>query len=203
MWGERSMSYHNNGFEQGMGLRGSFWRTTMGNRRSRTRWFVADSRGLGWQRVSLVSLLVVGLTWALSAHRVAHGSEFRFVVEDLPDSSAAWLPGEVVIHTGTDLTGGLTFFLVNPTARTHVFLVEGLYEQVVGENGEMSAKPLRVTVGPEDSVRTLVSIAQWQGSRERGAVETFRFFCPLHKGDADSGGTIRMVHLGGTIRTVP
>lgn len=175
----------------------------MRNQRSRTSWFVADSRGRGWQCASPVSLLVVGLTWVLSVSQVVHGGEFRFVVEDLPDHSAAWLPSEVVIHRETDLTGGLIFLLVNPTARTHVFLVDGLYEQVAGEKGEMSANPLRVTVAPEDSVRTVVSIAQWQGSRERDAVETFRFFCPLHRGDADSGGTIRMVHLGGIIRTVP
>jgi hypothetical protein len=175
----------------------------MRKQRSRTGQFIVDPMG-GWrQRESLVSLLAVGLTWILSVSQVAHGSEFRFVVEDLPDSSAAWLPGEVVIHTQTDLTGGLTFLLMNPTTRTHVFFVEGLYEQVVGEHGEVSAKPLRVTVAPEDSVRTLVSTAQWEESRERGAVEAFRFFCPLHRGDADSGGTIRMVHLGGTIRTVP
>lgn len=203
MWGERSMSYRNNGFEQGMGSRGSFWRTTMKNRRCRVSRLLLAPMVRWRQCVSLVSLLVLGLTWALSAHRVAHGSEFRFVVEDLPDSSAAWLPGEVVIHMGTDLTGGLTFLLANPTTRTHVFWAEGLYEQAVGENGEISAKPLRVTVAPEDSVRTVVSIAQWQGSQGRGAVETFRFFCPLHKGDADSGGTIHMVHHGGTIRTVP
>jgi len=203
MWGERSMSYRNNGFEQGMGSSGSFWRTTMRKQSSRVSRFVRAPMGRWRQRASLVSLLVLGLTWVLSVHQVAHGSEFRFVVEDLPDSSAAWLPGEVVIHTGTDLTGGLTFLLANPTTRTHVFLVEGLYEEVVGENGEMSAKPLRVTVAPEDSVRTVVSIAQWQGSQERGAVEAFRFFCPLHRGDADSGGTIHLVHHGGTIRTVP
>jgi hypothetical protein len=145
----------------------------------------------------------VGLAWVLSVQQVAHGNEFRFVVEDLPDNSAAWLPGEVVIHRETDLTGGLIFLFVNPTARTHVFLVEGLYEQVVGENGAITAKPLRVTVAPEDSVRTVLSTAQWEESRERGAVEAFRFFCPLHRGDADSGGTIRMVHLGGIIRALP
>ena len=165
--------------------------------------FVVDFMG-GWRQPGSVgSLLALGLTWALSVNVVANGSELRFVVEDLPDSSAAWIPSEVVIHRETDLKGGLIFFLVNPTARTHVFLVEGLYEQVVGEKGESSAKPLRVTVAPEDSVRAVVSTAQWEEPRERGAVETFRFFCPLHRGDVDTGGTIRMVHLGGTIRTLP
>jgi hypothetical protein len=99
--------------------------------------------------VSLVSVLIVGLTWMLSANQVARGSEFRFVVEDLPDHSAAWLPSEVVIHTDTDLRDGLIFLLVNPTVRTHVFMVEGLYEQVAGEQGDVINKPLRVTVAPE------------------------------------------------------
>lgn len=151
----------------------------------------------------LRSLCAVWVIWALPVLQVVYGSEFRFVVEDLPDSSAAWLPSEVVIHQETDLKGGLIFLLTNPTARTHVFLGEGLYEQVARENGEISAEPLRVTVAPEDSVRTVVSTAQWAESREPGLVETFPFFCPLHRGDSEAEGTIRMVHLGGTIRTVP
>ena len=174
----------------------------MRNQRSQTNQFVANPMSRWWGRAPLVSLLTVGLAWALWATQAARGSEFRFVVEDLPDNSAAWLPSEVVIHTETDLTGGLIFLLLNPTARTHVFFVEGLYEQVVSEHGDITTKPLRVTVAPEDTVRTVLSIAPWEGSRERGAVEAFRFFCSLHRGDADSGGTIRMVHLGGTIRTV-
>jgi hypothetical protein len=151
----------------------------------------------------LGSLCALWLIWALPILQAAHGSEFRFVVEDLPDNSAAWIPTEVVIHQETDLKGGLIFLLTNPTARTHVFLGEGLYEQVARENGEISAEPLRVTVAPEDSVRTVVSTAQWARGREPGLVETFPFFCPLHRGDSEAGGTIHMVHLGGTIRTVP
>ena len=165
----------------------------------------ADSGPMGrWpQRAGLVSLLVAMLAWGLPASQVACGSEFRFVVKDLPDNSAAWIPSEVVIHTETELEGGLVFLLVNPTARTHVFFVEGLYEQAVSENGEFAAKPLRVTVAPEDTIRTVLSTEQFEGSRERGGVEEFRFFCPLHRGDADPGGIIRMVHHGGTIRMVP
>lgn len=151
----------------------------------------------------LASLLAAGLIGVLPVTEVAEGSEFRFVVEDLPDNSAAWLPSEVVIHQETDLKGGLIFLLMNPTARTHVFLAEGLHEQVTGENGEISIKPLRVTIAPEDNVRIMVSTAQWAGSLEPGMVETFPFFCPLHRGDIETGGTIRMVHHGGIIRTVP
>lgn len=169
--------------------------------RNQTNQLVAGPMSRWSPRASLVSLLIVGLAWALPANQSAWGSEFRFEVEDLPDNSAAWLPGEVTIHKETDLKGGLVFLLVNPTARTHVFFVEGLYEQVVGENGEITVKPLRVTVAPEDTVQTVLSTVQFEGGRERGAVEEFHFFCPLHRGDADPGGTIRMVHLGRTIRT--
>lgn len=196
------MSCRNRDQDRGQGSEGSLWGITMRNQKSQASRFVAVTK-CRWRRgVSLVSVLIVGLTWMLSAIQVARGSEFRFVVEDLPDHSAAWFPSEVVIHTETDLRDGLIFLLVNPTARTHVFMVEGLYEQVAGEQGDVVNKPLRVTVAPEDSARTLVSLAPWEGSRERGGVEEFRFFCPLHRGDIDTGGTIRMVHHGGTIRTV-
>lgn len=154
------------------------------------------------QRSSLRSLVVVGLAWALSASHVVHGGEFHFMVKDLPDNSAAWVPGEVVIHTETDIRGGLVFVLANPTARTHVFLVEELYEQVVGENGEVAAKPLRVTVAPEDTVRAVLNTAPLEKDWERGRVEEFRFFCPLHRADTDPGGTLRMIHTGGTIKAV-
>ena len=154
-------------------------------------------------QIALVSLLAAVLAWALPACQIARGSEFRFVVEDLPDNAAAWLPREVVIHTETDLRGGLVFILVNPTARTHVFLAEGLFEQEAGKSGEAATKPLRVTVAPEDTIRTVLSTAQFEWGQARRDVEEFRFFCPLHRGDTDPGGTIRMVHLGGTIRMVP
>lgn len=174
----------------------------MRNQTNQRNQLVADPMSRWSPRTLLVSLLTVGLAWGLPASQVARGSEFRFVVKDLPDNAAAWLPSEVVIHTETELEGGLVFLLVNPTARTHVFFVEGLYEQVISENGEIAAKPLRVTVAPEDTVRTVLSTTQFEGSRARGEVEEFRFFCPLHRGDADPGGTIRMVDLGGTIRMV-
>lgn len=153
-------------------------------------------------RFSLLRAPTLLLTWCLAANQGAYGSEFRFVVEDLPDNTAAWLPNEVDIHKETDLRGGLIFLLVNPTARTHVFFVEGLYEQIVSENGGVAAKPLRVTIPPEETARTVLSTAQFEGVREERKVEEFRFFCPLHRGDADPGGTIRIIHRGGTIRIV-
>lgn len=172
--------------------------------RNRSNQLVAALMRRWSQRTSLVSLLLVGLAWALSANQMAWSGEFRFVVEDLPDNSAAWLPREVVIHTETDLTGGLVFILVNPTARTHVFLAEGLFEQGAGESGEVATKPLRVTVAPEETVRTLLSTAHIETVHvgKEGTAEEHRFFCPLHRGDTDASGTIRMIHLGGTIRMV-
>lgn len=194
------MSYRNSKHEMGVAPSiWSFWQTTMRNQRNQ---LVADPLSQWSPRTLLVSLFTVGLTWALLAGQVAHGNEFRFVVKDLPDNAAAWLPGEVVIHTEKELEGGLVFLLVNPTARTHIFFVEGLHEQVVSENGEIASKPLRVTVAPEDTIRAVLSTEQFKGSRERGGAEEFRFFCPLHRGDADPGGTIRMVHFGGTIHLV-
>lgn len=176
----------------------------MRNQRNQTNRLVAGPMSRGWQRTSLVSLLAVGLTWGLLANQVARGSEFRFVVKDLPDNAAAWLPSEVVIYTETDLKGGLTFVLENPTSRTHVFLAEGLLEQIVSESGEAATKPLRVTVAPEETVRTLLSTMHIEKvhAGKGGTAEEYRFFCPLHRGDADASGTIRMVHLGGTIRMV-
>lgn len=177
----------------------------MRERRHALRRAGTDSMSRWSQRTLLVSLLIImGLAWALPANQIAWSSEFRFVVEDLPDNSAAWLPREVVIHTETELTGGLVFILVNPTARTHVFLAEGLFEQEASESGEAATKPLRVTVAPEETVRTLLSTMHIEKvhAGKGGTAEEYRFFCPLHRGDADASGTIRMVHLGGTIRMV-
>jgi len=149
-----------------------------------------------------MTLLLVIAAWGLPASKAVYGNEFHFVVKDLPDNSAAWLPSEVVIHTGTDFEGGLVFLLANPTARTHVFLVEGLDEQVVEQNGEMTKRPLRVTVAPEETVRTVLATEVIKRSPEKGEAEVFRFYCPLHRSDDDSSGTIRLIHRGGTIHMV-
>lgn len=161
-----------------------------------------DSMSRWRQRGWTVALLLVALVRGLLAGQAAQGSEFRFVVRDLPDHSAAWLPSEVVIHAGTDLEGGLVFLLANPTPRTHVFLVEGLYEQSVRENGEMTRRPLRVTLAPEETIRTMVDMEQFAGTSDQRKAEAFRFYCPLHRSDDDLGGTIHLIHRGGTIHIV-
>lgn len=153
-------------------------------------------------RFVVARVLLLVLTWCLAASQGAHGGEFHFTVQDLPDNSAAWLPDQVVIHRETDLRGGLLFILENPTARTHVFFVEGLEEQMVDENGVLNVRPLRVTIAPEETIRAVIATEPFQEVHSDRETE-FRFFCPLHRGDRDPGGTIRIVHLGGTIRMVP
>lgn len=153
-------------------------------------------------RWSLLGTLTVwaGLLLAADPHD-ARGGEFHFTVMDLPDNTAAWLPEQVVIHRDTDLNGGVSFILENPTARTHVFFVEGLEEQIVHENGSVDARPLRVTIAPEETIRVVLGTEQFQVV-PLGQGAEFRFFCPLHRGDSDPGGTIRIVHLGGTIQII-
>lgn len=123
----------------------------------------------------------------------ARAAEFRFAAESVGDGRAVWVPNDVVIHRKTDLQDGLAFVLDNPTDRTHAFAAYGLFEEVMGAQGDISRKPLRVNVTPDDSVRVQVSTAQFEGMQD-STNEDFEFFCPLHKGKA---------HLGGTIHVVP
>ncbi len=117
--------------------------------------------------------------------------EFRFVVQDMADDSAAWFPIEVIVHRDTDGKNGMVFILDNPTQRTHVFEAPGLLEWMVDEQ-EM--KPLRITVAPEESVRVEVSVAQSERMPEPCWEEmNYRFFCPLHQADSVLAGVIRVV----------
>ena len=122
--------------------------------------------------------------------------EFHFVIHDMEGDAAAWSPREVVIHTRTDLEGGLIFILENPTPRTHVFEAPGLFEQIIMEGTEApTVKPLRVYVAPGETVRVQVSTAQL--TREPGTdasgAQTCSFFCPLHGADEALRSTIRVV----------
>ncbi len=123
------------------------------------------------------------------------GGEFHFVIHDMESDAAAWSPREVVIHTRTDLEGGLIFILENPTPRTHVFEAPGLFEQTVEGAEAPTVKPLRVYVAPGETVRVQVSTEQLK--REPGTdasrVQTCPFFCPLHGADEASRSTIRVV----------
>lgn len=143
-----------------------------------------------WVATALFGVLLLwSPTWA---------AEFHFVVQEIGDKRALWVPQEVVIHRSTEMQDGLVFVLDNPTDRTHAFAGYGLFEEVMGAGGELTRKPLRVNVTPEDTVRVQISTVQF--STLGGAIddlkgeEQFPFFCPLHKGNA---------HLGGTIRVLP
>jgi hypothetical protein len=139
------------------------------------------------------SLATAALVGALSLWSPAGAAEFRFVVRDMGEKRALWVPQELVIHRSTEMQDGLVFVLENPTDRTHAFAAVGLFEEIMGAGGEVTRKPLRVNVTSDDTVRVQISTAQFE-RRTDEAVEEFPFFCPLHKGDA---------HLGGTIRVVP
>ena len=123
------------------------------------------------------------------------GGEFHFVIHDLEGDAAAWSPREVVIHTRTDLDGGLIFILENPTPRTHVFEAPGLFEQTVEGPEAPTVKPLRVYVAPGETVRVQVSTEQLKREPETDAsgAQTCPFFCPLHGADEALRSTIRVV----------
>lgn len=138
-------------------------------------------------------LATVALVGALGVWSPAGAAEFHFVVQNLGEQRALWVLQDVVIHRSTEMQDGLVFVLENPTDRTHAFAAVGLFEAGVGAGGAVTRKPLRVNVTADDTVRVEIDIAQFQGRTDE-AIEAFLFFCPLHKGDA---------HLGGTIRVVP
>ncbi len=118
-----------------------------------------------------------------TAAALGHATEFHFVVKDLGERRATWVPGEVVIHRSTELADGLVFVLENPTNTTHAFAAYGLFEEVMGAQGSITRKPLRVNVTPEDSVRVQVSTAQFEGVDGRAEEEErYPFFCPFIKG---------------------
>lgn len=151
--------------------------------------------GLEQLFLGLASAALVG---ALALGAPARAAEFRFVVQEVGDKRVLWVPQDVVIHRSTEMQDGLVFVLENPTDRTHAFAAYGLFEEVIGAGGAVTRKPLRVNVTTEDTVRVQISTAQFilLGSTidKLKGEEQFPFFCPLHKGDA---------HLGGTIRVVP
>lgn len=138
-------------------------------------------------------LITVG--WSLAMPSTGRTEEFRFVIQDVEGDLAAWSPREVVIHKSKDLEGGLVFVLENPTSRTHVFEAPGLFERIVGERDATTVKALRITVAPGETMQIQVSTAQFAHSSGACAEgeQAYRFFCPLHKRDADLGSTVRVV----------
>lgn len=122
-------------------------------------------------------------------------TELHFVIRDVADERAAWFPREVSLHYwSAEFTEPLTFRLENPTARTHVFEAPGLFEQVE-EGGGLMAKPVRITIAPEETLRIQIDrerLAEDVIGSEEGA-RTYRFYCPLHRGDADTASTLLVV----------
>ncbi|WP_447976805.1 hypothetical protein [Candidatus Nitrospira bockiana] len=140
-------------------------------------------------------LAAAALVGALGLWSPTGAAEFHFVVQDIEDKRAVWVPQDVVIHRSTEMQDGVAFVLENPTDRTHAFAAYGLFEEVMTAGGEVTRKPLRVNVTPEDVVRVQISTAQFEAiAGVLIGTQGFPFFCPLHKGDA---------HLGGTIYVVP
>ena len=137
-------------------------------------------------------LATAALVGVLGLWSAAGAAEFHFVVQDLGEKRALWVPQEVVIHRSTEMQDGLVFVLENPTDRTHALAAYGLFEEVMGTNGEIITKPLRVNVTSVVTVRVQISTAQFEGRTDE-EIEEFPFFCPLHKGDAHVGGIIRVV----------
>ena len=117
--------------------------------------------------------------------------EIVFVARDLEDQQAVWLPRDIIIRRSTDFTDPLIFRLDNPTARTHVFEAPGLYE-LIEESGAQIARPVRITIAPEESEQIVVDrnrVTHEALAGSNGTI-TYRFYCPLHRADADSGGSI-------------
>lgn len=134
--------------------------------------------------------LLLALIAAPSSGRAGELRFVVFVVQDMEDGSAAWLPTDVILHKEKDLTSGVVFVLHNPTARTHVFEVPGLFEQTVDVCAEPMVKPLRITVAPSETVHVQVNITELEQAPEE---MRYRFFCPLHPADAELTGTIRIL----------
>lgn len=149
-------------------------------------------------RVARHSLLAVGV-WLGSIlgsgiptmPSAGWAKEILFVARDLEDQQAVWLPREVVLQRSTDFAEPLIFRFDNPTARTHVFEAPGLLESIE-ENGVQITRPVRITIAPEESEQILVDRTQITTDARTGTDEPvrYRFYCPLHRADDDTGGTI-------------
>ena len=161
-----------------------------------------DRPRLGWRqfpyraRVAWPGLL---LGWTLAAGMLGQptpslAKELHFVVRDVDGEQAVWFPQEVFISRQQDLTEPLSFRLENPSPRTHVFEAPGLFESFE-EGGITSARPLRITIASEETMLVVVDrdrlVDDVVGSQ--GDTMIYRFFCPLHRNDTDTGSRIKVV----------
>lgn len=150
-------------------------------------------KGLWRHRTYTVSVwlgLVIG-GGALAIPSGGWGKEIAFVAREVEDQQAVWLPGEVVIHRSRDFTEPLIFRFDNPTARTHVFEAPGLFESVE-EGGVQITRSVRITIAPEGTEQIVIDRNRMVSDAiaADGETVTYRFYCPLHRADADMGGSI-------------
>ena len=117
--------------------------------------------------------------------------EIAFVAREVEDQQAVWLPRDIVIHRGTDFTEPLIFRFDNPTARTHVFEAPALFESIE-EGGVQITRPVRITIPPEGAEQAVIDGDRMASDAltAEGKTVTYRFYCPLHRADADMGGRI-------------
>lgn len=149
---------------------------------------VSRGRWLGtWAWVTLGASL-------LGAPNQGMAKELHFVIHDVEQDHAVWLPREVLIHRHSDLTEPVNFRLENPTARTHVFEAPGLFESVE-EGGVISTRPLRITIASEETMLIVLDRDRLADDvvGSEGATKVYRFYCPLHRNDADLGSRILLV----------
>lgn len=143
------------------------------------------------QAFSVLSLFA----WILLSPRIGATETFRFSAQELEHQQANWTPQDVEIHRGQNGEEGFLFVLDNPTARTHAFEAPGVLEQIEAENRELITRPLRVTVAPRETVEVHVRFVKVEKNPAPPCAEgaaCYRFYCPLHRGDNDPGGLIRI-----------
>jgi len=68
-------------------------------------------------------------------------------------------------------------------------------EQIAAETRELITSPLRITVAPGETVEVRIRFTQIERGPETPCAEgaaCYRFYRPLHRGDNDPGGLIRV-----------
>lgn len=137
------------------------------------------------------------IAWMAFDVRLSEAETVRFNAKELENQQASWTPQDVEIRYNNG-EEGILFVLENPTDRTHAFEAPGVLELVVAENLDRMMKPLRVTVAPRETMEVRIRFSQVEGDPEslcaESGVKCYRFYCPLHRGDNDPGGTIRVIH---------
>lgn len=133
---------------------------------------------------------VIGIG-VLAIQSTVWAREIAFVARDVEDQQAVWLPKEVIIHRSTDFREPLIFRFENPTERTHVFEAPALFESLE-EGGVQITRPVRITIPPEGTEQTVIDrdLMASDAIAAEGETVTYRFYCPLHRADADLGGRI-------------